>query len=114
VTVAADGAGAYACFERGTFDLVLMDIQMPEVDGLQATGMIRREEHRRGTGRTPILALTAHAARQQHEQCMAAGMDGVITKPVNRGALVRAIADALDLDTAKNQPQSRLFVQKTT
>ena len=95
-TVAGNGAEALRHFERGSFDLVLMDVQMPDVDGLQATAMIRKVERRRGGGRTAILALTAHTASEQHAQCLAAGMDGVITKPVNRAALLKAIEATLD------------------
>jgi CheY-like chemotaxis protein len=84
---------------------------MPEVDGLQATAMIRREEGRRGAMRTAILALTAHTARQQHEQCMASGMDGVITTPVSRATLLKAIGDAME---PKKAPRAGLFVPETT
>ena len=112
VTVALNGAEAYARFERGNFQIVLMDVQMPEVDGLQATCMIRQEERRRGSGRIAILALTAHAAQQQHEQCLAVGMDGVITKPVTRTALLKAIAAAINA-TPGNQ-QNSLSTQETT
>ncbi|MEO8597724.1 MAG: ATP-binding protein [Candidatus Solibacter sp.] len=93
-TVTANGADAFSEFLRDRFDLVLMDVQMPEVDGLQATAMMRQEERLRGRARTTILALTAHAAAEQHQQCQVAGMDGVITKPVTRVTLMQAIADS--------------------
>ncbi len=96
-TLANDGRDAWEHFLSSHFDLILMDIQMPEMDGLQTTRMIRDEESSRGTGeRIPILALTAHASRQQHDQCKAEGMDGVITKPVSLRALVEQITAAFD------------------
>jgi signal transduction histidine kinase/ActR/RegA family two-component response regulator len=95
VTLAANGSEAHERFLHAPFDIVLMDVQMPEVDGLEATRLIRGEELRRAAARTPILALTAHASGAQHEQCLAVGMDAVITKPVNRAALLRAIAEVL-------------------
>ena len=99
VTLANTGREAYHSFLAGRFDLVLMDIQMPDMDGLQAAGLIRREEQRRaGTGllhRTPIIALTAHASKSQHDQCLAERMDGVITKPVTLKALLYQISKVL-------------------
>jgi CheY-like chemotaxis protein len=81
VTTVDNGREALATVEKGTFDLILMDVQMPEMDGLEATAAIRRREQ--GTGvHLPILAMTAHAMKGDEEQCLAAGMDGYITKPV--------------------------------
>lgn len=66
---------------KGPFDLVLMDVQMPERDGFQATAVIRDKE--KGTGaHLPIVALTAHAMEGDKETCLAAGMDGYLTKPI--------------------------------
>jgi PAS domain S-box-containing protein len=100
VTLAATGAAAYAHFLRKKFDIVLMDIQMPEMDGLEATGLIRNEEDRRSHSstpprRTPIVALTAHASQEQHQEYLANGLDGVITKPVNLDTLLRSIREVL-------------------
>jgi CheY-like chemotaxis protein len=92
VTLAINGVEACRCFGESRYDLVLMDVQMPEMDGLEAARRIRAEEARRGSVRTPILALTAHASQAQHEQCLAQGMDSVITKPVNLPSLLREIA----------------------
>ena len=95
VTLARNGEEAYRCFLESDFDLILMDVQMPEVDGLESARRIRLAERNHGLGRIPILALTAHAAAAQHQQCLAAGMDSVITKPVNFPALLAQIAAAL-------------------
>jgi signal transduction histidine kinase/CheY-like chemotaxis protein len=95
VTLAGNGEEAYRCFLESDFDLILMDVQMPEVDGLEAARRIRQAERSHGLGRIPILALTAHAAQAQHQQCLAAGMDAVITKPVNLPGLLAQIAAAL-------------------
>ncbi|MDE3165336.1 MAG: response regulator [Acidobacteriota bacterium] len=92
VSLAANGEEACRQFLADAFDIVLMDVQMPEVDGLEAASRIRLAEHERGLHRTPILALTAHASRQQHDQCLACGMDGVLTKPVNMAELLQTIA----------------------
>ena len=95
VALAENGKEAYECFLRARFDLILMDVQMPEVDGLEATRLIRIHELRGGIGRTPIVALTAHASRSQHDQCLREGMDAVITKPVERSTLLNCIAEVL-------------------
>jgi len=90
------GNGKLACeaWEREAFDLILMDIQMPEMDGLEAARWIRqRERDRQCANPIPVVALTAHASQAQHDQCMAAGMDGVVTKPVSLSALVKCIAE---------------------
>jgi signal transduction histidine kinase/CheY-like chemotaxis protein len=91
--LAANGAEAYRLFLDKPFDLVLMDVQMPEVDGLEATSMIRAEERRRNLRPIPIVALTAQTTPSEHEQCFAVGMDGIITKPVSRERLMRTIAE---------------------
>jgi CheY-like chemotaxis protein len=75
---------------------VLMDVQMPEMDGLEATRLIRSEERRNSGGaRVPILALTAHASGSQHAQCLAEGMDGVLTKPISLQVLMREVRAVL-------------------
>jgi CheY-like chemotaxis protein/HPt (histidine-containing phosphotransfer) domain-containing protein len=75
------------------FDLILMDLRMPEMDGLEATRLIRGLPAPRGW--TPIIALTAHAFPEQVSECQAAGMDGHIAKPVQYATLMQAIADAI-------------------
>ena len=90
VALASNGNEAVEAWEREEFELILMDIQMPLMDGFGATAQIRERERRRG-GRIPILALTAHAARGDRERCLAAGMDGYVAKPIEIRALMEAI-----------------------
>jgi CheY-like chemotaxis protein/HPt (histidine-containing phosphotransfer) domain-containing protein len=108
--VVSDGRAALGALETGAFDVVLMDVQMPEMDGLEATRSIRARESaiRDGTepapagsayadparawGRIPIVALTAHAMKSDEERCLTAGMDGYLSKPVTVEALARALA----------------------
>ncbi len=89
--VAANGREVLALLDKEAFDLVLMDVQMPEMDGLEATAAIRERE--RGTDRhVPIVALTAHAMKGDAEKCLAAGMDGYLAKPLQLRELTDAIA----------------------
>jgi CheY-like chemotaxis protein len=90
VALADNGREAVSAYESSTFDLVLMDVQMPEMDGLEATGCIRSRERENGTY-VPILALTAHAMKGDRERCLAAGMDGYLTKPIQPRDLIRAV-----------------------
>ena len=93
VVAAADGRAALAALEqsgRGAFDLVLMDVQMPVMGGLEATAAIRNAERASGT-HLPIVALTAHAARGDRERYLEAGMDGYVTKPIDGAELSRVI-----------------------
>jgi PAS domain S-box-containing protein len=90
VTVASDGLQAVAALRRERFDLVLMDVQMPEMDGFEATARIR--EHERSTGsHIPIIALTAHAMKGDEDRCLQAGMDAYLSKPVESNALIQLI-----------------------
>jgi CheY-like chemotaxis protein len=94
VTVANNGKEAVALWESKPFDLVLMDIQMPEMDGLDATRSIRAKEKEKG-GRTPIIAMTANAMAGDREMCIEAGMDGYVTKPVKKDALFAEVQRVL-------------------
>jgi signal transduction histidine kinase/ligand-binding sensor domain-containing protein/CheY-like chemotaxis protein len=90
VVTADNGVEALAAFERQCFDLVLMDIQMPEMGGFEATAEIRARERHSG-GRIPIIAFTAHALAGDRERCLEAGMDDYVTKPIQPALLFAAI-----------------------
>ena len=90
VTIAENGLRAVAILEQTAYDLVLMDVQMPEMDGLEATAAIRARERRNG-GRQRIVALTAHAMKGDQERCIEAGMDGCLTKPLDARQLDRLL-----------------------
>ncbi|HKI36004.1 MAG TPA: response regulator [Gemmataceae bacterium] len=94
LVVVKNGAEAVAALERDSFDLVLMDVQMPEMDGFQATKLIREREVPLGR-HTPILAMTAYAMKGDRERCLAAGMDGYVSKPIRAHELIEAIAAAV-------------------
>ena len=91
---AENGAQALEMWEQGKFDLIIMDLQMPVMDGIEATMIIRERELLRG-GRTPILAITAHAYDEDVARCLAAGMDDCLAKPVNLRTMMETIARLL-------------------
>ena len=90
VVTASTGRAVLERLEKETFDLILMDIQMPEMDGFEATAAIRKEEESTGR-RLPIIAMTAHAMEGDRARCLAAGMDGYIAKPIQVEDLIDAI-----------------------
>jgi CheY-like chemotaxis protein len=90
VTVAENGQEAVAAAESDDFDLIVMDVQMPEMDGLKAASIICSRQKAKGR-KVPILALTAHAAPEDRERCRVAGMDGYLSKPVRIAELESAI-----------------------
>jgi PAS domain S-box-containing protein len=94
VSVVRTGIEALAALERERFDLVLMDLQMPEMGGLEATAAIRRREKGQG-GHLPIVAMTAHAMKGDRETCLRAGMDGYLSKPMSADELLDAIQRAV-------------------
>ncbi|MEJ7638912.1 MAG: response regulator, partial [Singulisphaera sp.] len=94
VTVAGNGKRALEALDREGFDLVLMDVQMPEMDGLQATAAIRARERQTGH-HLPIIAMTAHAMKDDRQRCLDAGMDGYVPKPIRDEVLTRAIAECI-------------------
>jgi two-component system, sensor histidine kinase and response regulator len=99
VTVAQNGQAALHACETQSFDLILMDIQMPGMDGLEATAAIRKQEISTGA-HLPIIAMTAHALKGDRERCIAAGMDGYVSKPIRTAELLAAIESVLQ-DSAK-------------
>ncbi|HTW64248.1 MAG TPA: PAS domain S-box protein [Bryobacteraceae bacterium] len=94
VVVAADGKKALAALERDRFDVILMDVQMPVMDGVEATAAIRERESVTGD-HIPIVAMTAHAMSGDRERFLQSGMDGYISKPIHPNELVEAIETAL-------------------
>jgi signal transduction histidine kinase/CheY-like chemotaxis protein len=96
IHVVENGQEAVAAWREGTFDLVLMDIQMPLMDGLTATRTIRGIEAEEGRPRTPIIAVTANATAAQAADYVEAGMDGLVPKPIHFSQLLAAIAGAMD------------------
>jgi PAS domain S-box-containing protein len=103
VTIAGNGKAALATLEKGSFDLILMDVQMPEMDGLTTTQAIRAKE--RGT-RIPIIALTAHAMKGDRERCMAAGMDAYVAKPIKSADLLAVMTDLFKTRGTAQNPAS--------
>ena len=93
MTAVSTGRDAVAKAAEGPFDLILMDVQMPEMDGFEATAAIRRRERQTGV-HTPIVAMTAHAMTGDRERCLAAGMDAYVAKPLRPDELAATI-DAL-------------------
>ena len=94
VEVASNGVEAIACYEGSEYDVILMDVQMPEMDGLEATRRIRELEVSSGN-RTPIVAMTAHAMKTDRQKCLDAGMDDYVSKPIDAECLFAAIERVL-------------------
>jgi CheY-like chemotaxis protein len=90
VQVAGNGREAVAALARAAFDVVLMDVQMPDMDGFEATASIRAQEAHTG-GHVRVIGLTAHAFQDDRERCLASGMDGYVTKPVRAAELFAAL-----------------------
>jgi CheY-like chemotaxis protein len=94
VDTVCDGAAAVEASARNSYDAIVMDCQMPELDGYEATAAIRA---RQGSLRhTPIVAMTAGAFREDQERCLAAGMDAYVSKPVSKESLLAAVSDSLN------------------
>jgi PAS domain S-box-containing protein len=93
VTVVDNGLKALEALDKCQFDLVLMDVQMPQMDGFEATAAICEREAASGAPRVPIVAMTAHAMAGYRERCLAQGMDGYVTKPISPEVLFDTVAD---------------------
>jgi len=106
ITLVTNGQEAVDAYAAGHFDLVLMDVQMPVMDGLQATRRIRELE--KGNGRkSSILALTAYASQQDRDTCLAAGMDGYLSKPFKAADLERALHEQCGLAPSPHEPEPK-------
>jgi signal transduction histidine kinase/DNA-binding response OmpR family regulator len=111
VTVAKNGCEALELLGRQSFDLVLMDVQMPEMDGFEATTAIREKEVKTG-GHIPIIAMTAHAMKGDEERCLQAGMDGYVAKPIQRNQLFLALEAARAAWPSTQQPPTLVELPK--
>jgi CheY-like chemotaxis protein len=103
VAVTATGREAFQRIQEEAFHVVLMDVQMPDMDGLEATVLIREWEKKRGT-RIPIIALTAHSMKGDRERCLAAGMDTYVTKPFDAARLIEVVESAVRAGSRENAP----------
>jgi two-component system sensor histidine kinase/response regulator len=101
VTVASNGRHAVEKSATGNFDVVLMDVQMPELDGFEATAAIRAREKQTGE-HLPIIAMTAHAIKGDRERCLEAGMDDYVSKPIQVTALYKALARIMPRDAGES------------
>src|SRR5207245_4931442 len=102
--VVANGAEVMSILERAIYDVVLMDVQMPEMDGLEASRRIRRTL---GPGSRPrVIAMTAHALQGDRERCFEAGMDDYLTKPLDLDALSEALAKSVPLTRSPGEEQA--------
>ncbi|MBW1897130.1 MAG: response regulator, partial [Deltaproteobacteria bacterium] len=110
VVVASNGREAITALHKESFDLILMDVQMPEMDGFEATRLIRDNEKVHGA-HIPIVAMTAHAMKGDRERCLAAGMDDYISKPIREAGLFSVIENlangSKDKKKAKRHPDSK-------
>jgi CheY-like chemotaxis protein len=109
VEVVKTGRETLAALKKGTFDVILMDLQMPELDGFEATAAIREDE--KNTGKhMPIVAVTAHAMKGDRERCLAAGMDGYIAKPIQSKELYAEIERVTGTLARESAPKATLNV----
>ena len=105
MVIANNGREALEAVKAEPYDLILMDVQMPEMDGFEATALIRKWEHQDGR-HTPIIAMTAHAMKGDRERCLDAGMDEYLPKPISSETLYKMIVD-LSSDKSENLPESQ-------
>jgi CheY-like chemotaxis protein len=106
VVIARNGLEAIEAWRGGCWDVILMDVQMPIMDGPTATGAIRAAEAAEGRRRTPIIALTANSMDHQVAEYLAAGMDAVVSKPIKVEALFAALEAVLAADPVNGAPEA--------
>jgi CheY-like chemotaxis protein len=106
VTVASSGKEALALLEDESYDVILMDVQMPDMDGLETTVRIRQRQAAAGV-RTPIIALTAHSMKGDRERCLEAGMDHYVAKPINPTELIMAVETVVPASSPESEPVTR-------
>jgi len=111
VTVAASGREALDLLKSGQFDLALMDVQMPDADGLQVTREMRLRE-KTGGGHLPVIALTASALKGDRERCLEAGMDGYLAKPIRAAELMKAVEGAAPAEPATALIDERALLER--
>jgi len=109
VVSVTDGQKVLEALETGSFDLILMDVQMPEMDGFEATAAIREKERKTG-GRIPIIAMTAHAMKGDREKCLEAGMDDYVSKPMKAEELYKAIGRLMHGNKPSESPKQEFSV----
>ncbi len=119
VHIAETGLEAVAAFQKDAYDMILMDVQMPSMDGLEATRAIRQIEAAKGHAHIPIIAMTAHAMKGDREKCLQAGMDAYVSKPISsdtlRETLARFSSKAADESAATDaHPTPAVTFDKTT
>ena len=103
VMIASNGREALSLLEAGRFDMVLMDVRMPDMDGFAATAAIRARERATGV-RVPIIAMTAHAMKGDEERCLQAGMDDYVSKPIDPAKLFAALERLAPQRPAESEP----------
>ena len=113
VTVVGTGAAAVDMFKAESFDVVVMDLQMPEMDGFEALRLIRVWEQETAATSTPIVALTALATRKDEERCLAHGFDGYLTKPFRSRQLFEAISSSLPSQHSEEDPETEVSGRDT-
>ena len=110
VVVAPHGAAAVAAFDKESFDVVLMDLQMPEMDGFEALKAIRQRAKTSGAA-TPVIALTAHAMQGDRERCLAAGFDAYLAKPIRQADLLSVLDAFRKSEASPSEPPERSLIE---
>lgn len=113
VDIAPTGKDAVRLHWQNAYDFILMDIQMPEMDGFQATRIIRQQEQTKGTTPVPIVAMTAYAMKGDRERCLEAGMDEYVSKPISQEKLMAAMARVLG-GIEKREEEAEQEIEKKT